>query len=124
MRGTSTAPAGASRRTGRPGNDPAPGRDAWDPARPWRKWYGTARWQRRRRALLDASPLCVSCTRRGLVVPATVADHVEPHRGDPDTFWNGRLQALCKPCHDGDKQREEHGRPRIAVDADGWPIAG
>ena len=96
---------------------------AWDPARSWRKWYGTARWQRRRRALFAASPLCAYCQRLGLVVPATIADHVEPHRGDPDKFWHGRLQALCKPCHDGDKQREERGRV-VGVGVDGWPQPG
>ena len=57
------------------------------------------------------------------MVAATVADHVEPHRGDHDKFWHGRLQSLCKPCHDRDKQREENGgRAIVAIGCDGWPI--
>ncbi len=57
------------------------------------------------------------------MVAATVADHVEPHRGDPVKFWEGRLQSLCKPCHDRDKQREENGgRPIVAIACDGWPV--
>ena len=37
-----------------------------------------------------------------------VADHRRPHRGDERLFWDERnLQCLCKPCHDGTKQRQE-----------------
>ena len=37
-----------------------------------------------------------------------VADHIEPHRGDPVLFWSrANLQCLCKPCHDSTKQAEE-----------------
>jgi 5-methylcytosine-specific restriction enzyme A len=35
--------------------------------------------------------------------PGRVADHVEPHRGDPNLFWNGQLQSLCFECHDSRK---------------------
>ena len=56
------------------------------------------------------------CEAQGLAVPATVADHVEPHAGDPDLFWNGKLQSLCKPHHDRDKQRAEAaGRRFVAL---------
>jgi 5-methylcytosine-specific restriction endonuclease McrA len=86
-------------------------------------WYGSARWKRRRRDQLRAEPLCAIClTRDGRYVAATVADHVTPHRGDPQRFWHGRLQSLCAPHHSRDKQLEEHGRPLLGVDADGWPV--
>jgi len=29
---------------------------------------------------------------KGLVVPATVADHITPHRGDERSHWEGKLQ--------------------------------
>ena len=91
--------------------------------RPWKPWYSLARWRRLRSAQLAAEPLCGTCAARGLVVPATVADHVEPHRGDADKFWNGRLQSLCAPCHSRDKQREENGgRAIVAIACDGWPV--
>lgn len=36
------------------------------------------------------------------------ADHKQPHRGDPDLFWDERnLQCLCKDCHDRKKQAFE-----------------
>lgn len=54
---------------------------------------------------------------------ATVADHIKPHKGDEVLFFDlNNLQSLCKPCHDSDKQREENGRPLVAVGVDGWPI--
>lgn len=84
--------------------------------------YGTYRWQKKRRALLDAEPLCRFCAERGEVTPATVADHVIPHRGDEDLFWNGELMPLCKRCHDSDKQRVERGgKARVKIGVDGWP---
>ncbi|MGK7663365.1 HNH endonuclease signature motif containing protein [Marinovum sp. E06] len=37
-----------------------------------------------------------------------VADHIDPHRGDPAKFWDrDNLQCLCKACHDSDKQKQE-----------------
>ncbi len=72
-----------------------------------RKLYKTKRWQHRRAVQLAQDPLCAMCQRLGLYVPATVADHVEPHRGDVVKFWRNRLQSLCTPCHSSVKQREE-----------------
>ena len=41
-------------------------------------------------------------------MPASVVDHVTPHQGDQRLFWDeANHQSLCKPCHDGDKAREE-----------------
>lgn len=78
---------------------------------PWRGWYKTAAWQRRRASQLADEPLCRTCAKHGRVTAATVADHVEPHRGDHDRFWYGPLQSLCDEapwrCHSSVKQREE-----------------
>jgi len=84
--------------------------------------YGHARWRRRRAHQLRAEPLCAFCTRLGRTVPATVADHVEPHRGDLDLFWNGALQSLCKFCHDSVKKRAEDSGAELGCDVDGTPI--
>jgi len=77
----------------------------------WRRWYKTARWQKRRAAQLASEPLCAICLAAGRVTAATVADHIEPHRGDPVKFWEGALQSLCDEapwrCHSSVKQREE-----------------
>lgn len=75
--------------------------------KPWRGWYSLARWARKRAHQLTVEPWCRNCGAQGVWTPATVADHVEPHHGDFEKFWNGELQSLCAPCHDIDKQREE-----------------
>ena len=84
--------------------------------------YGL-RWRYARAAYLAEHPLCVMCYARGYVVPASVVDHIKPHRGDQSLFWDSaNWQALCKPCHDSDKRREENGKARIRYDANGTPV--
>lgn len=81
----------------------------------WRseKTSSTARgygykWQQAREGYLRLHPLCVYCQRDGHVAEATVVDHKVPHRGDMKVFWDRtNWQGLCKPHHDGEKQREE-----------------
>lgn len=79
----------------------------------WRAWYKTARWQRLRwSVLVDAAFTCAMC---GSVAESRrmVADHKVAHRGNAELFWDrGNLQALCKGCHDGAKQRAEAGAAR------------
>jgi len=88
-----------------------------------KRWYSTAAWQRRRAGQIAAEPLCRMCEEDGRVEPATIADHVEPHRGDPAKFWDGALQSLCKRHHDSEKQRiERGGEPTPARGANGWPL--
>ncbi len=58
------------------------------------------RWRRFRLAFLREHPLCAECERNGMVQPATVVDHIEPHRGDRTKFWQtGNHQSLCATCH-------------------------
>jgi 5-methylcytosine-specific restriction enzyme A len=70
----------------------------------WDKWYCTARWARIRKHQLLEHPLCKYCLERGLVAPAVICDHVEPHRGDVNRFWLGPFQSLCRGCHDSAKR--------------------
>lgn len=59
------------------------------------------RWRRARKLFLAEHPWCAQHEREGRYVPATVVDHVIPHRGDHGLFWDeGNWQALCKGCHD------------------------
>lgn len=81
-------------------------------AQPWRRWYWTARWRRLAASQLAADPICACCLREGRVTPATVAHHVTPHRGDPTLFWEGPIESVCQPCHDGPIAREERGGAR------------
>ncbi|OOR83903.1 HNH endonuclease [Moraxella canis] len=60
-----------------------------------------SRWRHARLAFLDDNPLCVMCQANGLLVAATVVDHIIPHRGNQARFWDiSNWQALCKTCHD------------------------
>ena len=93
-----------------------------DANRPWRKLYGTARWQRIRKAQLDAEPLCARCLAMEVVEPATVVHHKVPHKGDETLFWQGPFESLCKPHHDSEAQLEDHGKTIVRFGPDGWPI--
>jgi 5-methylcytosine-specific restriction endonuclease McrA len=92
------------------------------PERPWLRWYGLKRWTRRSEMQLHAHPLCAMCLQRNLIVAASVADHIEPHRGDPIKFWFGELQSLCVDCHNRGKQQLETRGYTNDIDASGWPV--
>jgi hypothetical protein len=63
--------------------------------------------------------MCLAC---GVVKPATVCDHVEPHHNDPSGLILGELQSLCASCHSGRKQQIEKRGYDPFVGIDGWPI--
>lgn len=88
--------------------------------------YKTKRWQRFRAAHLASDPLCVMCTKAGRLEAATVVDHITPHRGDLDVFWqHGNYQSLCSYHHSKIKQREEWLELQAnRVNLDGYPVDG
>jgi 5-methylcytosine-specific restriction endonuclease McrA len=88
----------------------------------WQKLYSSAHWQRRRRLQLLQHPLCKFCLDRGIVTPASVADHVEPHHGNVNKFYLGELQSLCEPCHKNRKRHLELDGYVPDIGLDGWPI--
>jgi 5-methylcytosine-specific restriction enzyme A len=91
-------------------------------ARPWARWYGLSRWRKLARRQLQAHPLCATCLEHGVVVPAQIADHIVPHHGDPQLFWDpANLQSLCKDHHDSSKQQVEHKGYVNDIGVDGWP---
>jgi 5-methylcytosine-specific restriction protein A len=78
------------------------------------------RWQKYRIGFLKNNPLCVRCMRDQLVTPATIVDHITPHRGNEELFWNQtNHQALCKRCHDRKTATEDGGAPRAATSRGG-----
>src|SRR6185295_13410000 len=87
----------------------------------WNAWHSSRRWARIRRHQLLEHPLCRYCLERGIVEPAAICDHVEPHHGDVNQFWLGPFQSLCKGCHDSAKRLVETRGFRPGVGADGWP---
>jgi len=76
-------------------------------------WYKTARWQRLRLRILARDGYM--CRQTGVMLagryPANdspVVDHIHPHRGDPDKFWDeSNLQSVAKGWHDAAKQSLE-----------------
>ncbi len=89
----------------------------------YRRLYKSARWTRLRQRVLDADPLCRYCLEAEIVEEAKVVDHIRPHKGDPELFWDqDNLQPLCEACHNGRKQREDLGQKVVTFGADGWPI--
>lgn len=72
--------------------------------------YNSERWRRARRAFLRDHPLCAECGRGGRTTLATVVDHVVPHRGDPERFWDeSNWQPLCTRCHNVKTATRDHG---------------
>lgn len=68
------------------------------------------RWRKARAAFLRRNPLCVHCGREGLVVAATVVDHIIPHKGDMVAFWDSTNWAgLCRSCHSKKTASEDGG---------------
>ncbi|MFZ0601220.1 MAG: HNH endonuclease [Roseiarcus sp.] len=90
-------------------------------ALPWRQWYTLQRWRRIAKHQLRIEPLCALCLKRGLVTPATIADHDPPHRGDWNAFRLGPLQSLCRDCHAG-KSADDRLGYSCDIDEDGFPI--
>lgn len=66
-----------------------------------KRLYGR-RWRAAARAYLREYPTCSHCGE-----PAACVDHVIPHRGDLELFWDRRnWQALCWSCHSSKTRRE------------------
>ncbi|MBI9080845.1 MAG: HNH endonuclease [Pseudodesulfovibrio sp.] len=68
-----------------------------------------SKWRKAREGYLRKHPLCVECEKQGKPkTKATVVDHIIPHRGDKEKFWDSsNWQPLCKSCHDRKTGRGE-----------------
>lgn len=68
------------------------------------------KWTQQRTKYLRNNPLCVRCAEKDLITIATVVDHIVPHKGDMDLFWDeSNWQSLCKRCHDIKTATEDGG---------------
>ena len=88
----------------------------------WHHLYMTKQWKLRRAHQLWNEPLCRMCQAMGKTTPATVADHVTPHRGDEVLFFWGDLQSLCEICHNGAKAEQERTGRLRGSDESGRPL--
>lgn len=60
-------------------------------------------WEKARRVYLAAHPYCAMCG-----MPASIVDHIVPHKGDKRLFWDrANWQSLCVRHHSSTKQRLE-----------------
>jgi 5-methylcytosine-specific restriction protein A len=68
--------------------------------------YRTQAWKvLRRQVLLESAHRCAT---QGCAAKASVVDHIRPHRGESDLFFDrDNLQAMCKPCHDRKTARHD-----------------
>ena len=68
-------------------------------------------WEKLRKDFLTMYPFCVHCYKKGILTKATELDHIIPHRGDLELFYNTKnLQALCKSCHSKKTKTEDNIR--------------
>src|SRR5262245_33416704 len=88
----------------------------------WHHLYCTTMWRKRAKHQLRSQPLCAMCLKGGRINASTIADHVEPHKGDQQKCFFGQLQSLCKLHHESAKKREEARRYSPQIGADGWPV--
>ena len=59
-----------------------------------------ARWRSARLGFLNDEPLCRYCMMQGITRGADVVDHILPHRGNQELFWDqSNWQPLCYSCH-------------------------
>jgi shikimate kinase/5-methylcytosine-specific restriction endonuclease McrA len=66
-------------------------------------------WRKARNRYIAEHPMCVMCQAQGKLTPATVVDHITPHKGNDTLFWDvANWQSLCKRHHDRDKRRIEN----------------
>jgi 5-methylcytosine-specific restriction protein A len=74
----------------------------------------TSRWRKARDGWLRAHPLCVHCEAEGRVKAANEVDHIKPHKGDMQLFWDhDNWQSLCKHHHSLKTATEDGGFGRV-----------
>lgn len=79
------------------------------------------KWRKASKRFLQNHPLCRYCEQEGRITPATVVDHIKPHKGHSGLFWDtDNWQPLCKTHHD-EKTAREQGHYKGA-DESGVPI--
>ena len=81
--------------------------------------HNSVAWRKASAAWLQQYPFCVLCLVHGKINERSeidvdvkqrtlVVDHIEPHRGNMELFWDmDNWETLCRLCHDTDKQQHE-----------------
>ena len=72
----------------------------------------TSAWRRARFVFLSENPICADPFKvhGDRIAPASVVDHIKPHRGDWQLFWSiENWQSLCSRCHARKSAAEDGG---------------
>ena len=74
----------------------------------YRRGY-TKKWGRAVKRWLAKHPLCVECEKEGIINNKHLqVDHIVPHRGDMNLFWDpNNWQTLCRKHHSEKTRRGE-----------------
>ena len=67
------------------------------------------RWLKASKEFAREFPLCANCEKKGIIKLGQCTDHIVPHKGDVELFWDrSNWQRLCNVCH-GEKTAAEDG---------------
>lgn len=82
-------------------------------------FYSSKAWRKARAQQLKEQPLCEDCLEKGIVTPATIADHKVPRSMGGADFDKDNLRSSCKPCHDRKsiKEGSRFGKQKRGVGA-------
>jgi 5-methylcytosine-specific restriction endonuclease McrA len=77
------------------------------------------RWNSASFKFRRANPWCLGCfAALGIATRAALVDHVIPHKGDREKFWNERnLQPCCIACHGIKAMLEDQWRRGLLPDS-------
>lgn len=68
-----------------------------------------ARWKAAAAKFKRTHPCCLGCAALNRRVATEIVDHVVPHKGDQEVFWNASMwQPSCRWHHDVVKKKLEH----------------
>ena len=71
----------------------------------YRALYTNKAYRAAREAFMAEHPFCAVCG-----APATDLDHIRPHKGNAELFWDpANWQALCASCHSRKTAKEDGG---------------
>ncbi|MDR9857860.1 HNH endonuclease [Paenibacillus sp. VCA1] len=68
------------------------------------------KWRKARAEYLRNHPLCKHCQDNNKLTEATRVDHIIPHKGNRQLFWDrNNWQPLCESCHNRKTAKEDGG---------------
>lgn len=72
------------------------------------RMYNNRRWRSASALFRKNNPLCIICKNKGIIKPSQVTDHIKPHKGNLENFWDAsNWQAICNTCHNTKSAKEK-----------------